>query len=299
MLFRPQPVADSQADPHDVIIAQLRDLAPRIKNGAPPVEEASLTAPLSTEESLVRAAPSNDNADAFRSIIPRARSYRGIFGVVLLAVCTGVAATIAWHSYRDQATQRLSHLIPQFLMQTPAAEVQDTAAQVAVPQPTAEAEPAQKAATVAPEPSTPPTDSAPAPTQAPPTQAALPAETVQSLKTMASDIAALKQAVDELRAGEQQLRQETAKAAEREAHPKPVQHPAKSAPPRRQRTSPQASIPYRPPPAPSPLPATEGRIHRQEPIQRDAYIPAQAPAPSRLPPQPGDDSAPRPPMPLQ
>jgi hypothetical protein len=299
MLFRPQPTADSQADPHDIIVAQLRDLAPRIKN-VPQVEEASPTVPPSIEESSVRAAPSNDNADAFRNITPRARFHRGIF-VVLLAICTGVAAAMAWHSYREQVTQRLSHLIPQFLMQTPAAEAQDTAPQAAVSQSTAEAEPAQKAATVAPEPSTPSssTEPAPTPTQAPPTQAALPAETVQSLNTMAGDIAALKQAVDELRTSEQELRREIAKAAEREARPKPVQHPTKSTAPRRQRTSPQASIPYRPAPAPSPLPATEGPIHPREPMQRNAYIPPQTPAPSRLPPQPGDDSAPRPPMPLQ
>ena len=306
MLFRPQPTADSQTDPHDIIVAQLRDLVPRIKNGEPQVEEASPTASRSMEESSAPAAPSNDNADAFRNITPRARSHRGIF-VVLLAICTGVAAAMAWHSYREQVTQRLSHLIPQFLMQTPAAEAQDTAPQAAVSQSTAsqstaEAEPMQKAATVTPEPSTPSssTEPAPAPTQAPPTQAtALPAETVQSLNTMASDITALKQAVDELRTSEQELRREIAKATEREAHSKPVQHPAKSSTPRRQRTSPQASIPHRPPPIASPLQTTERRIRLQEPVQHDAYIPPQAPTPSRPPPQSGDDSVPRPPMPLQ
>jgi hypothetical protein len=301
MLFRPQPTADAQTDPHDIIVAQLRDLVPRIKNGEPQVEEASPTASPSIEESSAPAAPSNDNADAFRNITPRARFHRGIF-VVLLAICTGVAAAMAWHSYREQVTQRLSHLIPQFLMQTPAAEEQDTAPQAAVSQSTAEAEPTQKAATVTPEPSTPSssTEPAPTPTQAPPTQAtALPPETVQSLNTMASDISALKQAVDELRTSEQELRREIAKATEREAHPKPVQHPAKSSTPRRQRTSPQASIPHRPSPIASPLRATERRIRPQEQMQHDAYIPPQAPTPSRPPPQSGDDSVPRPPMPLQ
>lgn len=299
MLFRPQPAAGSQADPHDVIIAQLRDLAPRIKNHTPQDDETSLTAPQSIEDASVRVAPSNDNADAFHNVaVPRARSHRGIF-VVLLALCTGVAATMAWHSYRDQATQSLSRFIPHFLTQTPAAEAQSATAQAIASQPTATADPTQTAATVAREPPTPSTDPAPAPTQAAPIQATLPAETVQSLKTMESDIASLKQAVDELRTGEQQLRREIAKAAEREAHPKPVQHPAKPAASRRQRTSPQASIPHRPPPVLSPRPAAEGRIHPQQPEQRNAYIPARAPAPSRLPPPSGDDSAPRPPMPLQ
>jgi hypothetical protein len=306
MLFRPQAAAGSQTDPHDAIVAQLRELAPRIKN-TQQVEEAALPTsptPPSIEESQVPAAPSNDNADAFQGVIPRGRSYRGIIFAVLLAVCAGVAATMAWQFYQEEVTQSLSRLTSHFLMQNPPAETQDTAAQVAPPRPTAQAEPAQEAAPLVTEGSTPSTDPSPDPTQAqaPPVQAALPAETAQTLKTMESDIAALKQAVDELRASEQQLRREAAKAAERETHPKAAQHPAKPAASRRQSTSPRASIPSRPPQVPAQPSAPEGGIHRQEPIQRDAYIPtipAQAPAPSRLPPQPGDDSAPRPPMPLR
>jgi hypothetical protein len=318
MLFRSQP-AGSQADPHDAIAAQLRDLARVTHDPSQNIEPSlSTETPLSTEtsqpigESLSQVAPSNDNADADAHVnaiptIPRARSHRGILrGIlkVLLAICAGIAATTAWHSYGEEAKQRLSRFMPQILMETLASpqganadEAQDTAAQTAVPEPIAEAVPAQQAATVAPQPSTPSTDPVATPTQAPPTQAALPAETTHSLEAMASDIAALKQSVEELKASQQQLRRENAAAAEREAHPKPVQHRATPVPPRRQRTSPQAAVPYNPP-APPP-PTTARQTHSQGPIQRDAYIPSQPPGQARLPPQPGDDSAPRPPMPLR
>lgn len=310
MLFRSQP-AGPQADPHDAIAAQLRHLAPRIThdpqiedNHEPSqVEETSPSTELSlpTNEPSFHAAPSNDNVDVLLKDIPRARSYRGVF-TVLLAICAGVAATTAWYSYGEEAKQRLSKLIPQLLLEAPASpqgantvEAQDTAAQAAVPQPTAEAEPAQEAAT-APQPSTPSTDPVTTPTQASPTQAALPAEIAQSLEATAKDIAALKSAVEDLKASQQQLRREIATTAEREAHPKPVPHRAKSVPSRPQRTSSQAAVPYNPLlPSPSPPQATESRI----PPQRDAYIPSQAPVPARLPPQPGDDSAPRPPLPVR
>ncbi|WP_425908408.1 hypothetical protein [Nitrobacter sp. TKz-YC02] len=269
------------------------------------VEETSLsTAPsLPASELSFHPAPSNDNVDALLKDIPRARSYRGVL-TVLSAICIGVAASVAWHSYGEEAKQRLSSLIPHLSMEAPApaqavnaVEAQDTATQAAAPQPNAEVEPAQETATAAqPSTPTPSTDPVTPPTQAAPTQAALPAEIAQSLEANASEIAALKSAVEDLKASQQQLRREIATAAEREAHPKPpVQHRAKSVPPRPQRPSPQAAT-YNPPlPSPSPPPATESRI----PAQRDAYIPSQAPVPARLPAQPGDDSAPRPPMPVR
>lgn len=308
MLFRSQP-AGSQADPHDAIIAQLRDLAPRIRHEPSQIEETSPSTEslLPASEPSFQATPSNDNAAALGDPLPRIRSHRGILNV-LLAICAGVAATTAWHSYGDEAKQRLAQLVPQLLTETPAppqdanaVEAQDTAAAQAAmpqPQPSAEADPSQEVATIGPQPSPPPTDPiATAPQAAPPVQAALPAEVVQSLETMANDIAALKSAVEDLKTSQQQLRREIAAATEREAHPKPVQQRAKPAPPQRQRTSHRAAVPPSPPlPSPPPPQATE----RQPPSpQREAYIPSQAPVPARLPPPPGDDSAPRPPLPLR
>ena len=304
MLFRSKP-AVSQPDPHDAIVAQLRELAPRIKQDWPEIQETSPTAqtPQPVAEPLFEAAPSNDNAEALLRTIPPARPRRGVLKV-LLAICAGVAAAMVWHSYGEQAKQRFSELMPQLLTEAPAssantdeAEAQDMAAQVTAPQPDSEAEPAQTAVADTPQPSTPSTDAVTPPTQAPAAQAAPPAETAQKLEAMANDIAALKQTVEELRTSEQQLRREM--AAEREARAKPVQHAAKPVPPRRQRASSQAAIPYNPPAShASPPPATERRIYPQESMQRDAAVPP-APAPTRLSPQPGDDSAPRPPMPLR
>lgn len=307
MLFRSQP-AGSQADPHEAIVAQLRDLAPRIKQEPFQLEET----PLSTESFLpmgepsFQAAPSNDNAAALQDAIPRARSRRGVV-TVLLAICIGIGGAAAWHSYGEQAKQGLAQLVPQLLMEAPAppqnahaAEAEDTAATQAAmpqPQPTAEAAPPPEAATIGPEAPPPPTDFITTAPQAPPAQAALPAELAQSLETMANDIAALKSAIEDLKAGQQQLRREIAAAAEREAHPKPAPQRAKPASSQRQRTSPQAAVPP-PPSRPSPPPpeATERQL---PPPQRDAYIASQAPVPARLPPRPGDDNAPRPPMPLR
>ncbi|WP_439924596.1 hypothetical protein [Nitrobacter sp. JJSN] len=304
-MFKLQP-AGAQTDPHDAIAAQLRDLAPRINHETSQTKEMYASTEASQPEgvSLSQAAPVNNNVDALLKTIPRARSNRGILKV-LLALCAGVAATTAWHSYGEETKQKLSRLIPQLLMEAPAFvqgatadEPQDTAARAAAPEPTAE-EPAQKAATVTPEPSTPSVDPVTTSTQAPPTLAAPSAETAQLLEAMARDIAALKHAVDELKTNEQQLRRETAMAAERESHPKPAQHQAKPALPQRQRASTPPAIPYSP--SSSPPPATTRQMHPQGPIQRDAYVPSQAPvsAAARVLPQPGDDSSPRPPMPVQ
>lgn len=324
MLFRSQP-AGSQADPHDAIAAQLRDLAPRTARRDPShiedrhepsrledqLEEMSRSMEpfLPIGEPLFQAAPSNDNATALRNPVSRARSRLGIV-TVLLAICIGLAAATAWHSYGEQARQSLAQLVPQLLSETPTSpqnantvEAEDTgAAQAAMPQPQTtaeanEANPTQEAATIGPEPPPPSTDSITTPAQAPPVQAALPAEIAQSLETMANDIAALKSAVEDLKAGQQQLRREIAATAERETHPKPVQQRAKPAPPQRHRTSPQAAVSPSPPlPSPPPPQAAE---RQPPPPQRDAYIASQAPVPARLPPRPGDDSAPRPPMPLR
>src|SRR6187455_2226167 len=114
MLFRSQP-AGPQADPHDAIAAQLRNLAPRITHDPQieanhePSEETSLsTAPsLPASEPSFHPAPLNDNLDVLLKDIPRARSYRGVL-TVLSAICIGVAASVAWHSYGEEAKQRLS-----------------------------------------------------------------------------------------------------------------------------------------------------------------------------------------------
>lgn len=314
---------DPHADPHDAIVAQLRELAPRIvhdpsKDHAP--SEPHVTPAVSPEPAsepplraapLNNSAPLNDNVGAILDPAPRAKFGRGVVGLI---VCGGIAAAAAWHSYGGDAKQRLSHLVPQFFAGTTAptqsagaAEPQDAATQVTASEPAAEPAPTRDTTAAAPTPATPAepatTASTPA-TEPPPAQAALSPELAQSIETMAREIASLKQTVEQLQAGQQQLSRDVAKAADHEARRKPaVQASKPAAAPRPQRAS-------TPAPAPAPRsvqPAStqaypQGQsYHPQSSPQREAYIPPapQQSAPTQLPPPPGDTSVPRPPMPLR
>lgn len=293
--------ADSQADdPHDVIAAQLRDLAPRLATDPDgPALTPAVPAEPSSEPSL-RAAPLNDNTGDVHDLTPRARSGRGI---MLLIACAGIAAVAAWHSYGDEAKQGLSSLLPQLLAGTSApaqnanaAEPQDAASQIATPQPAGDPAPVQEAAGAASATPTEPAAAAPSTAQPPPTQAAIPPELAQSIETMAREIVSLKQTVEHLQAGQQQLSRDVAKAAEHEARRKPAVQASKPAAPRPQRASTPAPAPRAF--APSSQAYPQGQTYPQGAAQRDAYIPP-TPAPTQLPPQPGDTSVPRPPMPLR
>lgn len=298
--------ADSQTDdPHDVIVAQLRDLAPRLAHDP---SEIGVTPAASLEpasESSLRAAPLNDNSGDIRNLTPRARSGRG---VMLLIVCAGIAATVAWHSYGEEAKQRLSHFVPQLLAGAPAptpstnaADPQSAASQTAAPQTATDPAPAQEAAAAPATPTQPATAPATPAAETPLTQAALPLDVAQSIETMAREIASLKQTVEQLQAGQQQLGRDVAKVTEHEARRKLTAQAAKPAPPPRPQRAltpgaPPRTLgtlaPYSPPPAYS-----QGQTYPQGTAQREAYIPPAAP--TQLPPQPGDTSVPRPPMPLR
>ena len=134
-----------------------------------------------------------------------------------------------------------------------------------------------------------------------PAPAALPPELTQSIEAMTHDIDSLKQTVQQLQAGQQQLGQDIAKLREHGTRHKVSAQASKPAPrPRHESASAiesRALARYSPPPAPSQRPVYPQSSPQGTIVQRDAYIPP--PAPPRLPPQPGDSSAPRPPMPLQ
>ena len=298
--------ADSQADdPHDVIAAQLRDLAPRL---APDPDGPNLAPAVHAEpssEPSLRAAPLNDNSGDVQDLTPRPRSGRG---AMLLIACAGIAAAAGWHSYGDEAKQRLSSLLPQLLAGTSApaqnanaAEPEDAASQTATPQPAGD--PAVQEAAAA---SATPTEAAAAASSAaepPPVQAALPPELAQSIETMAREIVSLKQTVEQLQAGQQQLSRDVAKAAEHETRRKPAVQASKPAAPRPQRASTPAPAPRTFAPSSQTYPQgsayPQSQTYPQGAAQRDAYIPPTPPAPAQLPPQPGDTSVPRPPMPLR
>ncbi|HEX7790544.1 MAG TPA: hypothetical protein VF467_08490 [Afipia sp.] len=295
---------DPHADPHDVIVAQLRDLAPRLSevNVTPstPPQPAALPQPAS--EPPIHAAPSNDNAGEIHHPAPRRGLARSVAGLI---VCAGIAAAAAWHSYGDEAKQRLSHLVPQLLAGAPsptqntgAAESQDATSQITVPQPATDPAPTHDTVAAASA-----TISEPATAPATPTaetaltQAALSPELTQSIVTMAREVAALKQTVEQLQASQQQLSRDVAKVAEREARRKSAAQASKPTPPSQpQRTSTQAPVTRSVQPA-SAQAYPQGPAYPQTAAQREAYI--SPPAPMQLPPQPGDTSVPRPPMPLR
>lgn len=295
---------DPHADPHDAIVAQLRELAPRIAHDPSAVKATPAASPEPASEPPPSPAPVNDSVGKILNAEPRAKLARGAVGLI---VCGGIVAAAAWHSYGEEATQRLSHLVPQFLAGTTAptqsadaAESQDTTSQIPASEPAADPAPAQDTAAATPAPATPAEPATAAATPAAetaPTQAALTPELTQSIETMAREIASLKQTVEQLQAGQQQLSRDVAKATEQEARRKPAAQAAKpAAAPRPQRTSAPAPAPRSAQPTP-PQAYPQAQTYPQGAPQREAYIPP--PAPSQLPPPPGDTSVPRPPMPLR
>jgi hypothetical protein len=300
------------ADPHDAIAAQLRDLTPRRAPDAPKPNEIPASSPEPAGEPPLRAVPLNDNAGDIR--LPASRGRSGV-AAILLAVCTGVAATMAWHAYGDEAKQRLSSFVPQLFAYVPmmqsinaqpkGAASQTGASQTAAAQPAAAPASAQdtsnEPATPAPAASAAPAAATPA-AETPPAQAAVPPELMQSIEAMTREIDSLKQTVQQLQAGQQQMSQDIAKLREHGMRHKVAAQTSKPAPrPTSRRTSAPAVdshtvTRYAPPPVSSQRPIYP-QSYPQGAVQHDAYIPP--PPPPRLPPQPGDSSAPRPPMPLQ
>ncbi len=344
--------ADPYADPHDAIGAQLRDIAPRLAHDpsgfevtpaaspeparAPslqdiqvqdlplqdlPVKDAPLR-DMPLRDMPLKDMPLNDNIGNIDDLTPRAGAGRGL----VLIVCAGIAAAAAWYSYGDEAKQRLSNLsnlVPQFLAGAPAqnagaADSQNAASDIVDSQPAAGPAPAQETAATPAIPAQPAAAPAASAAEAPAVQAALPPELAQSIETMTREIASLKQTVEQLQAGQQQLGRDVAKVTEHDAQHKPAVRAAKptaakpAAAPRPQRAAATGApprnlgtlTPYSPSPAYSQGRATpQGQTYPQGQAaypqgvaQRDAIPP---PAPRQLPPQPGDTSAPRPPMPLR
>jgi hypothetical protein len=313
------------ADSHDAIAAQLRDAASRRAHDDPSEpqdpSELNVTPAISPEpvsEPSLRAAPLNDNMSDIRIPVPRERSGRGV-GIVLLAVCAGIAATMAWHSYGDEAKQRFSDLVPQLMPQFLADEPSPTqsadgakpkgaASQVAASQPVADPPPAQEgsASATAPDPAQEggaAEAAAPSPLAAaetPPAQAAVPPELTQSIETMSREIASLKQTVEQLQAGQQQLSHDVAKVSEHRTRHNRAGQTLKPTSRSRPWGAPVPAVDSRTP-APSYSPPqvhSQAQRYPQANAQREAYI-LPPPAPTRLPSQPGDSSVPRPPMPVQ
>jgi len=278
-------------DPHDFVV-----VPPDAVRVVPSEDELShvlrdaarhLSDPQAHTESGAAAVPPVDasfRASAVDDILaPRRRSSFGTWAsrgltAFLFAALTGVAG-IAWQFYGAPVKQMIAEWTPVALSSSQAAAEPATPAQAPADEPAA----ANAAAS-------PPAAPAQAAETAVPAAAAPSSDQSQVLQTMARDVASatqeieqLKASIEQLKAGQQQMARELAKASE--AH----QHLRTSA------ASPRAAAaPARKPPMPYPP--------RQAAVT-PAYPP---PAPYMPPPQaaqppadPGVSSVPRPPMPVR
>jgi hypothetical protein len=331
--LKPKP-AD---DPHDDIA-----VAPDTTRVVPAVEELSnllraaarhSATQASTEPGLGAAPPVPPVDTTFRAAaVDDVRNNAGIAGprrsigrqlarafiALLFATCVGVFGFV-WRSYGDAVTQMIAKSAPQFLSSLLPSEKPASSAQAAAP---AVVEDSASEDAAPPQPATPqPAPPQPAaPQAAPPAQAAAdsaaPAAAASSpdqgqlLQSMARDLAGLgqqveqlKASIEELKAGQQQISRDVAKASEQNVRPKlsalpPPPRPA-AARPRRPISSlpppqtamapplPPAAPPYVPPPTTAPY----------APRQSD-YVPPPTQGTAE-PPDEASSSVPRPPMPVR
>lgn len=224
------------------------------------------------------------------------------FAAFLFAACIGVAV-VAWQSHGDAARQMIAKWVPQFgLTSSSPQEKPDLAAQT---NPSADQAGAAK---TAPPPSAPPVKTA-AEGAAP--AAALSSDSAQLLQSMARDLATvgqeieqLKVSIEQLRASQQQMSREMAKASETRASEAKASEAKASEQNPRSRISAHpprsAAAPARRPMPPSPppqsaaaptLPPAAAPVLRQPEPQPQALAPEQA--------EPLPSSVPRPPMPVR
>jgi uncharacterized coiled-coil protein SlyX len=228
----------------------------------------------------------------------------------LVAVCVGVAGSLAWQSYGGAAREIIADRVPQLawiaarpmMNQTadPAAATEQAAAMPAIEEtasPPAVAQAATDTPHAAAAQGTPVAE--PVPQQAganvaAPTAPAAPSSDQQQLETMSRDIGALRQSVEQLTARQERMTREMAKlqAVEMSRHRMSAPPPHATAAPRKPPMPPQAppqvssAVPSAgPSPQPPPLMASEPPQH--------------APPPPAAPPQPATAPQPlRPPMPV-
>jgi hypothetical protein len=194
-----------QADPHDVAIAAINEACQQIghADNQPPRPNERVSR---LEQGAARR-PSNQQK---RLAVPRrqllrdrlALPLRGLIGL-LMAACIGAAA-IGWQSHGDAAREMIARWAPQLgLISLPAPEnpvttqpsppaVPASAAEAAPPEPTPPAPPSPRAQTA-------PEDAAPASIGPSLGQA-------QPLQWMASDLAAVEQEIEQLKASIKQLK---------------------------------------------------------------------------------------------
>ena len=303
-------------DPHDVVV-----VAPDAVRVAPSDEEelSSLLQQAARRHSDVRAAPDiavdrvppvdttfrPGSIDDVRVPGGRrstaGRALRG-FMALLLAACIGVAA-VGWKAYGDVAKRQIAKWTTQFVLISSLTSEQPASAT----QPAPLAVPADAAS---PQPSP--------PAQAAAETAAPSADPAPSLQSMARDLAGmtqqveqLKASIDELKASQQQMSHDLAKASEAKASEAKASE-VKASEVRASEASPRPRIPPAPPRAVvarvrkpvTSYPPPQVLVPPASPQAAAPYVPRQAEPQAQFaaePPQadPELSSVPRPPMPLR
>jgi hypothetical protein len=301
MLKPSMPNPKGSDDPHDIIVvpADAVRVAPDVV--APSDDEISDLLRAAARhragpaaEATVPSVDTRFRPTAVDDLVPRPRPGRKLalrfLAALALAIGSGVAA-IGWEMYGDQAKQTISAWAPQLasLLPTPdkspsaSPPVEPVAADAVVPQvpPAAAATPADGAAVQ---------------------DAVTSADTAQMARDLASmgqQVEQLKATIAELKAGQQQMARDLAKATELNARSKLALVPPRPPVVRPRKPDPAyAPTPTSLPPAPA-VPAGPQAVQSQ-PTQLYPAPPAVQPAAAtQLPPAPGFTSAPRPPMPVQ
>jgi hypothetical protein len=215
-------------------------------------------------ESPVPAVDTTFRATAIDELLPAQRSAFGnlaLRGVTAFAFAAFTcAAGIAWELYGGPAKQVIADWTPLALTSSLASEQSAQAAQP--PAPAADAAPDAAPAQVAP--------AAPSAAEAAANATAALSPDQSKLQSMARDLASagqqieqLKASIAELKAGQQQMSRELAKASERPRAPSPHAAAATHAPPPRQaaaRTFTPAASPYMPPPPRAPTPPADPEL---------------------------------------
>jgi hypothetical protein len=206
------------------------------------------------------------------------RTSRGL-GRFVVAVCVGVAATLAWQSYGGTAKQVIAKSAPQlsWLLSSPAAMNPPPSREIAVEQPrppavqasTPQAAPAQAGAVAS-------TASETATSTAPT------GELQQQLETIRQDLAAVRQNVEQLAAGQAQMAHDIARL-----HPsgQDIRRRISALPP-------AAATAHKPVPPPQP-------VAQPSTLPLTPPPPEPAPQSSAGPLQPAAPEPPRPPMPVR
>jgi hypothetical protein len=292
-------------------------VTPPISAGAPTLQvEPTFSTPDARDIQLENVRPSEIKVDGLKPLgaQPTSKWVKRVV-MALLGLC-GATAAAAWQHYGDQATAMAAEWAPPFVLaalpsaakpavgEQPSAPATETAAtdQTAA-QPAAAAAPAQPA----------PATTAAAPAPAPSAESAGLQSMAQDLAAMSQQVEELKTTVAQLRASQAQMARELTKASETRASeakaaetrpaeqpvrpkvsaltPPPPQRPA--APPPVRRPKPAA---YSYPPAYSPAPIAAAPAAQLPPAQAAAPLP-HAPTQQTI----ADDGEPvvRPPMPLR